>query len=114
MCFYTGLIKFLDNEAQLAGVMAHEIAHADRRHSTDRLTKAYGLQSKSQYGFVAQELEQVFPELVTEVMHPKNNDPKMKDEANQDAESYKGVKYIEMIPPAGMSTSYAGFILMLL
>ena len=44
MCFYTGLIKFLDNEAQLAGVMAHEIAHADRRHSTDRLTKAYGLE----------------------------------------------------------------------
>ncbi|MDI3527330.1 MAG: hypothetical protein PWR03_1513 [Tenuifilum sp.] len=40
--FYTGLIKFLDNEAQLAGVMAHEIAHADRRHSTQMLTKQYG------------------------------------------------------------------------
>lgn len=42
MYFYTGLIKFLDNEAQLAGVMAHEIAHADRRHSTQMLTKQYG------------------------------------------------------------------------
>lgn len=40
--FYTGLIKFLDNEAQLAGVMAHEIAHADRRHSTQILTRQYG------------------------------------------------------------------------
>jgi len=40
---YTGLIKYLDTEAQLAGVMAHEIAHADRRHSTDQLTKRYGL-----------------------------------------------------------------------
>lgn len=40
--FYTGLIKFLDNEAQLAGVMAHEIAHADRRHSTQMLTRQYG------------------------------------------------------------------------
>ncbi len=39
---YTGLLKFLDNEATLAGVMAHEIAHAERRHSTKRLTKAYG------------------------------------------------------------------------
>ncbi len=42
MYFYTGLIKFLDNEAQLAGVMAHEIAHADRRHSTQMLTRQYG------------------------------------------------------------------------
>lgn len=42
MYFYTGLIKFLDNEAQFAGVMAHEMAHADRRHSTEMLTKQYG------------------------------------------------------------------------
>ena len=43
ICVYTGIIKFLDNEAQFAGVMGHEMAHADRRHSTDQLTKAYGL-----------------------------------------------------------------------
>jgi len=42
MYFYSGLIKFLENEAQFAGVMAHEMAHADRRHSTDNLTKQYG------------------------------------------------------------------------
>jgi len=42
MYFYTGIINFLDNEAQFAGVMAHEMAHADRRHSTDNLTKQYG------------------------------------------------------------------------
>lgn len=42
MYFYTGLIKFLDNEAQFAGVMAHEMAHADRRHSTEVMTKQYG------------------------------------------------------------------------
>lgn len=40
---YTGLIKFLDREDDLAGVMGHEIAHADRRHSTQQLTKAYGV-----------------------------------------------------------------------
>lgn len=44
MYYYTGLIKLLDNEAQFAGVMAHEMAHADRRHSTDQLTRAYGFQ----------------------------------------------------------------------
>lgn len=42
---YTGLIKFLDSEDQLAGVMGHEMAHADRRHSTRQLTKQYGIQA---------------------------------------------------------------------
>lgn len=42
MYFYTGLIKFLDNEAQFAGVMAHEMAHADKRHTTKVMTKQYG------------------------------------------------------------------------
>ena len=41
---YTGLIKFLDAEDQLAGVMGHEIAHADFRHSTRQITQMYGLQ----------------------------------------------------------------------
>lgn len=41
---YTGLIKFLESEDQLAGVMGHEMAHADKRHSTDALTRQYGLQ----------------------------------------------------------------------
>ncbi len=41
---YTGLLKFLDNEAALAGVMGHEIAHAELRHASKRMTKAYGVQ----------------------------------------------------------------------
>ncbi len=40
---YTGLIKFLDTEDELLGVMGHEMAHADRRHSTRQLTKSVGL-----------------------------------------------------------------------
>ncbi len=40
--FYTGIIKYLDNETQLAGVMGHEIAHADRRHSAGQMMKQYG------------------------------------------------------------------------
>ena len=43
MYFYTGLIKFLDSEDQFTGVMAHEIAHVDKRHSTQTITKQYGL-----------------------------------------------------------------------
>ena len=40
---YTGLIKFLKSEAELAGIIGHEMAHADMRHSTDQLTKTYGI-----------------------------------------------------------------------
>jgi len=40
---YTGLMKFVDNEATLAGIVAHEIAHAERRHMTQRLTSYYGI-----------------------------------------------------------------------
>lgn len=41
---YTGLMKYLDAEDQLAGVLAHEIAHADYRHSTRQMTRQYGIQ----------------------------------------------------------------------
>ncbi|MBK8500985.1 MAG: M48 family metalloprotease [Saprospiraceae bacterium] len=40
---YTGLIKFLETKDDFAGVMGHEMAHADRRHSTNQLTKQYGI-----------------------------------------------------------------------
>jgi beta-barrel assembly-enhancing protease len=40
---YTGLMKFIDNEATLAGIVGHEIAHAERRHMTQRLTSYYGV-----------------------------------------------------------------------
>lgn len=42
---YTGLIKYLETKSALAGVMGHEMAHADKRHSTNQLTKIYGLQT---------------------------------------------------------------------
>ena len=42
---YTGLIRYARSEDELAGILAHEIAHADLRHSTDQLTKIYGLRA---------------------------------------------------------------------
>lgn len=41
---YTGLLKFLDSEDQLAGVLGHEIGHADMRHSTRQMTTMFGVQ----------------------------------------------------------------------
>ncbi len=40
---YTGLLKFLDTKDDFAGVMGHEMAHADLRHSTSQLTRQYGI-----------------------------------------------------------------------
>ncbi len=65
MYFYTGIMKYLDNSAQLAGVLAHEMAHIDQRHSTEQMTKTYGLQivldllvgkDKSKYTEIATDL----------------------------------------------------------
>lgn len=44
MYFYTGLLKFLENEDDVMGVMGHEIAHADRRHSVKQLAENNGVQ----------------------------------------------------------------------
>jgi len=40
---HTGLIKNAANASQLAGVMAHEISHVLARHSTEQLSRQYGL-----------------------------------------------------------------------
>ncbi len=41
---YTGLMKEMDDEAQLAAVLAHETGHVAARHATERLTAMYGYQ----------------------------------------------------------------------
>ena len=41
--FYSALIKKMDNEAELAAVMAHEISHVVARHSVKRLQSVMGL-----------------------------------------------------------------------
>ena len=40
---YTGLIKYLQEADALAGVLGHEIGHADLRHTSRTLQKQYGV-----------------------------------------------------------------------
>jgi predicted Zn-dependent protease len=40
--FYTGLLREMDNEAEMAAVMAHEISHVVARHGVKRLQAALG------------------------------------------------------------------------
>jgi Zn-dependent protease with chaperone function len=58
---YTGLIKYLDTEDQLAGVMGHEIGHADKRHTSRTMTKQYG------YDIVVKALLGNSPSTITQI-----------------------------------------------
>jgi len=40
--FYTPILKFFDSEAELMGVLAHEVGHIVMHHSRDRMVKAAG------------------------------------------------------------------------
>lgn len=42
MYIYTGLMKICDNEAELAGVMAHEIGHVSGYHHGESMSRQYG------------------------------------------------------------------------
>lgn len=44
MFVHVGLIRAVENEAQLAGVMAHEISHVALRHGTNQASKANAIQ----------------------------------------------------------------------
>lgn len=44
IAFYTGILKVMENEAQLAAVMGHELAHAIARHAGQRITLQFGEQ----------------------------------------------------------------------
>jgi Chaperone of endosialidase len=90
---------------------------SDRRLKTDIRTSAYGLEAilqlrPKQYryvdntpyslpdgvqeGFIAQELEEVLPNLVTDLVFPKSLDP---DEmSTSGTETYKGINYTGLIP----------------
>jgi len=45
---YSGLLMAADNEAEIAGVMAHETGHVVARHSARQMIDAYGLEAVSQ------------------------------------------------------------------
>lgn len=50
---HTGLIMQLDHESELAGVLAHELAHATQRHIASRIEKAQNISMLSLAGMLA-------------------------------------------------------------
>ncbi len=49
--FYTGLLREMDNEAEMAAVMAHEISHVVARHGIKRLQTSLGVAAAYQLIF---------------------------------------------------------------
>jgi Zn-dependent protease with chaperone function len=50
MFVHTGLLASLDNESQLAGVLAHEMSHVSLRHGTSNVSKANLIQLPAMLG----------------------------------------------------------------
>lgn len=96
---YTGLLKFVDNEATLAGILGHEIAHAERRHATKRITKAYGAQFllSIALGERPSQIAEIGANLFTGLALLANS---RGDEAESDEYSFKYLRSTEYYPGA--------------
>lgn len=51
--FYTGIMKLMDSDDEIACVMGHEIGHAIARHGNERMTQAYALQGATTLAQIA-------------------------------------------------------------
>ncbi len=96
---YTGLLKFVDDEATLASILAHEIAHSECRHATERLTKAYGVSILLDIilGKNPSQIEEIAANLFTGLAFLKNS---RDDEYEADEYAYKYLKSTEWYPGA--------------
>ncbi len=98
---YTGLMKFLDNEATLAAIIAHEVAHVELRHATQRMTKQYGYSILSSVilGDDPSALEQIASNLLTGLGLLQNS---RTDEYEADEYSFKYLQSTRWYPGAGI------------
>jgi predicted Zn-dependent protease len=96
---YTGLLKFVDNEATLAAIIAHEIAHVENRHTTSRMTKQLGLQALQNValGDNPDKNTQLLANLFTGLGLLQNS---RSDELEADADAFKYLKVTKWYPGA--------------
>lgn len=75
----TGLLKAAESEAEIAAVLAHEIAHVTQRHIAERMLAVHGLSMLTQLaaGLGAGLLEQLVARLITRgflLKHSRDNE----------------------------------------
>lgn len=63
---HTGLIHAASNASELAGVMAHEISHVVARHSTEQISRQYGLSVLA--GIVLGQNPAVYQQLLAQIV----------------------------------------------
>ncbi len=63
---HSGLIKAGSNASELAGVMAHEISHVVARHSTEQISRQYGLSVLA--GIVLGQNPAVYQQLLAQIL----------------------------------------------
>lgn len=100
----TGLIENADNAAELAGVMAHEIAHGVSRHGTENLTRSYGLNIVA--GLLVGENPALYEQLLAQVAGAGTM-AHFSREAEREADTL-GVRYMHSAgyDPMGMATMF--------
>ena len=113
---YTGLMEFLDNEATLASVIAHEVAHCEERHATQRMTKQYGISILTDIvlGDNPSALEEIGANLLTGIGLLQNS---RADEYEADEKGFNYLLSTQWYPGAGIyffdkiqSNKEAGFL----
>ena len=63
-----GLLRMIENEAELAGVLAHEVAHIARKHALQTLERSRSLQGVSSLTLIVMEKDpRLFDKLIDEV-----------------------------------------------
>lgn len=94
---YTGLLRFVDNEATLAGVLGHEIAHAEERHGTEHMTTQLGADIALQValGKNPSKLSQIAGNAATLLGTMKNS---RDDEMEADTRSFAFLKSVGYYP----------------
>ena len=95
--------KFKEDIQPLTSVLGHVMKLKPRKYSmsVSEEAKSAGISPGIQFGLVAQEIETIFPELVVEVMKPElhvSKDGSGNQSKEGAPETYKGVKYMELIP----------------
>jgi beta-barrel assembly-enhancing protease len=81
-----GLLKMLENEAQLAGVLAHEIAHISQKHALQTIERSRSLQGMSSLTLTVMDKDPaLFDKVIDEVsnvLFTKGLDKKLEFEAD--------------------------------
>ena len=107
---YSGLIAAADNEAELAGVIAHEIGHVVGRHSANQMATQLGMQKVAQIALGKQEGQLV---QIAAQFAAKGAMAKFSRDDEREADAY-AVKYMRRAgyDPSGLKTFFEELLAM--